>query len=63
MVLGILRDAENPLFPKEIVELAMAQGYEFKTPRNGLGSVTSVLSRKKDKGVHKLPDGRWAADE
>jgi hypothetical protein len=61
LVLGILAKSE-PLLPREIVELAIKQGYKFATPRSALGSITSVLSRKKGKGVHKLPDGRWMAE-
>ena len=61
LVLGILWKADHPLFPQEIVKLAIEKGYEFKSARNGLGSVTSVLSRKKGESVDKLPDGRWIA--
>jgi hypothetical protein len=63
LVLGIVGKADHPLFPQEIVKLAMEQGYPFKSDRNGLGSITSVLSRKKGKGVHKLSDGRWTTEK
>jgi hypothetical protein len=62
LVLEIVWKAPNPLFPQEIVKLAIEKGYPFASARNGLGSVTSVLSRKKGKGVHKLPDGRWVGE-
>jgi hypothetical protein len=63
LVLGIIGHADHPLSPQEIVNLAIEQGYSFTSPRNGLGSVTSVLSRKKGKGVHKLADGKWTANK
>jgi predicted nuclease with TOPRIM domain len=61
LVLEILRKAECPLNPGEIVERAKQHGWEFETDRNGWSSVNTVLSRRKRKvrDVRKLSDGRW----
>lgn len=63
LTLEILRKAECPLDPGQIVERAKQRGWKFKTDRNGWSSVNSVLSRRKGRGVRKLADGKWAADK
>lgn len=62
LVLGILAKSD-PLLPREIVELAIKQGYRFTTPVSALGSITSTLSRRKGRGLKKLPDGRWTIEK